>query len=213
MNFLAATARRLNVIETFRELGTNKVRRETLIALASTQLLVQFSSLPVALTIPSVARHFEVEVSQAAWMIIIRLLMLGSTVFLAARLGEKHGHVRVFFIGAIIMTVASGLSSTAQSLNQLIMWSALVGIGGALITANSNAILVLVFDSNERGRAFAVPNVAARFGTLIGLVLFGLFLQYFSWRLVFFASLPLGLLVIKNTFPLLKHQFDHAVSQ
>ena len=213
MSILAASLQRLNVLETFRELGTNKLRRETLIALASTQLLVQFSSLPVALTIPSVARHFEVEVSQAAWMVIIRLLMLGSTVFLAARLGEKHGHVRVFFVGTIIMTVASGLSSTATSLNQLIMWSALVGIGGGLITANSNAILALVFDSSERGRAFAVPSVAARFGTLIGLVLFGLFLQYFTWRLVFLASLPLGLIVIKNTYPLLRHQFEEAVSQ
>jgi len=213
LNFLATSLRRLNVIETYRELGTNKLRRETLIALASTQLLVQFSSLPVALTIPSVARHFEVEVSQAAWMVIIRLLMLGSTVFLAARLGEKHGHVRVFFIGAIIMTLASTLASTSQSLNQLILWSALVGIGGGLITANSNAILALVFDSNERGRAFAVPSVAARFGTLIGLVLFGVFLQYFTWRLVFLASLPLGLVVLKNTYPLLKYQFDQSVSQ
>ena len=95
MNFLATSLKRLNVIETYRDLGTNKLRRETLIALASTQLLVQFYILPVALTIPSVARHFEVEVSQAAWMVIIRLLMLGSTVFLAARLGEKHGHVRI----------------------------------------------------------------------------------------------------------------------
>lgn len=206
MSVLSLMLQRVNVLATFRELGTDRQRRETLIGLASTQMLVQLSSMPIAMAIPSIARHFEVEVSQAAWMVIIRLLMLGSTVFLAARLGEKYGHVRVYFIGAIIMCVASVLSASALSLNQLILWSGFVGIGGALITANSNAILAMVFGAEERGRAFSVPIVSARIGTLIGLVLFGLFLQYLSWRLVFLTSLPIGLLALKNSWPLLKYQ-------
>ena len=73
--------RRLNVIGAFRELGTDKQRRDTMIALASTQLLVQLSSIPIALTIPSVARYFDVDVAQAAWLVIVRLLVLGSTAF------------------------------------------------------------------------------------------------------------------------------------
>ena len=88
MELLYLCLRRLNVIGAFRELGTDSQRRGTLIALASTQLLVQLSSMPIALTIPSVARHYEIEVSQAAWMVIIRLLLLGSTVFLGARFGQ-----------------------------------------------------------------------------------------------------------------------------
>jgi MFS family permease len=208
MDLFWVMLRRLNVLSTFRELGTNRQRRETMIALASTQMLVQLSSMPIAMTIPSVARHFEVEVSQAAWMIIIRLLMLGSTVFLAARLGEKFGHVRVFLIGAVVMSVGSVLSAVAGSLNELILWSGVVGVGGAMITANSNAILAIVFSPEERGRAFSVPVVSARMGTLIGLVLFGLFLQFFNWRLVFLTSLPIGLLALKTSYPLLKYQAE-----
>jgi MFS family permease len=139
--------------------------------------------------------------------------MLGSTVFLAARLGEKYGHVRVYFIGAILMSIASVLSASALSLNQLILWSGFVGIGGALITANSNAILAMVFGAQERGRAFSVPVVSARVGALIGLALFGVFLQYFSWRLVFLTSLPIGLLAIKNSYPLLKYQAQQIVEE
>lgn len=198
--------KRVNVLSTFRELGTDRQRRETMIALASTQMLVQLSSMPIAMTIPSVARHFDVEVSQAAWMIIIRLLMLGSTVFLAARMGEKFGHVRVFLLGAIVMSVGSVLSSVATSLNLLIFWSGVVGVGGAMITANSNALLAIVFTPEERGRAFSVPVVSARIGTLIGLVLFGVFLQFLSWRLVFLTSLPIGLLALRTGYPLLKYQ-------
>lgn len=206
MNLFWLTLRRINVLSTFRELGTNRQRRETMIALASTQMLVQLSSMPIAMTIPSVARHFDVEVSQAAWMVIIRLLMLGSTVFLAARLGEKFGHVRIFMIGAVVMLVGSVFSAAAMNLNQLIFWSGVVGVGGALITANSNAILAIVFSPEERGRAFSVPVVSARMGSLIGLALFGLFLQFFSWRLVFLTSIPIGLLALKTGYPLLKYQ-------
>ena len=50
--------------------------------------------------------------------------------------------------------------------------------------------------------------VSARLGTLIGLALFGIFLQYFSWRLVFLTSLPIGLLAMKNSYPLLKYQAE-----
>lgn len=206
MNLFWLTLQRINVLSIFRELGTNRQRRETMIALAATQMLVQLSSMPIAMTIPSVARHFDVEVSQAAWMVIIRLLMLGSTVFLAARLGEKFGHVRIFMIGAVVMLVGSLLSAAAMSLNQLIFWSGVVGVGGALITANSNAILAIVFSPEERGRAFSVPVVSARMGSLIGLALFGVFLQFFSWRLVFLTSIPIGLLALKTGYPLLKYQ-------
>ena len=209
MDLVLLVLRRLNVIGNFRELGSDRQRRETMIGLAATQLLVQLSSMPIALVIPSVARHFEIDVAQAAWMVVIRLLMLGSTVFLAARLGQKFGHVRVYFAGAILLSVASVLSATSFTPTQLILWSGVVGLGGALITANSNAILAMVFPAEERGRAFAVPVVAARFGTLIGLGLFGVFLQFFSlqwgWRLVFLTALPIGLLAIWCSLPLLKY--------
>ena len=187
-------------------MGTSRERRETMIGLASSQMLVQLSSMPIAMTIPSVARDFDIEVSKAAWIVIVRLLMLGSTVFLSARLGEKYGHARVYFIGIIVLSVASVLAATSFDFNQLILWSGLVGVGGALITANSNAILAMVFDDKERGRAFSVPVVSARMGSLLGLVVFGIFLQFLNWRFVFLTSLPVGLLAVKNSYPLLKYQ-------
>jgi len=177
-----------------------------MIGLASSQMLVQLSSMPIAMIIPSVARDFDIEVSKAAWMVIVRLLMLGSTVFLSARLGEKYGHARVYFIGIIVLSVASVLAATSFDFNQLILWSGLVGVGGALITANSNAILAMVFDDKERGRAFSVPVVSARMGSLLGLVVFGIFLQFLNWRFVFLTSLPVGLLAVKISYPLLKYQ-------
>ena len=76
MALLGTMLHRLNVVGAYRELGTDRQRRETMIALASTQLLVQLSSIPIALAIPSIARHFDVDVAQAAWLVIVRLLVL-----------------------------------------------------------------------------------------------------------------------------------------
>ena len=208
MSAAGGLIRQLNLIGAFKELGTTKERRDTLLGVATTRMLVQLMSMPVALTIPSVAREFDTTVANAAWMVIIRLLALGSTVFLAARLGEKYGHVRVYFIGSIIMCLAGLLAAASLSLSQLILWSGLAGFGGALITANSNAILTMVFGTKERGRAFSVPVTAAKVGAVVGLLIFGLFLEWLSWRLVFLTTFPIGLLAIKNSYPLLKYKFQ-----
>ncbi|MFQ6026361.1 MAG: MFS transporter [Dehalococcoidia bacterium] len=213
MNALAILMERLNLVRGFRELGGSKERKETLFALAFAQLLVQLTFLPVTLTIPSVANHFGVDVDDASWSVIMRLLALGATVFLAARLGEKFGYVRMFFLGIVVMTLASLLAATSQTLIQLIMWSGLGGFGGALVTANSNAIITLVFEPNERGQAFSVPVTGSRIGTLVGLGLFGLFLEFLSWRLVFVTSMAVGVLSIGFAYTLIKYQAQQSIEQ
>ena len=168
---------------------------------------MQLTFLPVTLATPSVGDYFGVDVDDAAWTVIIRLLMLGSTVFLASRLGEKFGHVRVFFIGICVLTASNLLATTAMTLWQLILWCGVGGLGGALIISNSNAIIALVYSPNERGRAFAVPRYRPPvFGTLIGLLLFGLFLEYISWRLVYLSALLVGLVAVWFALPVLKYQ-------
>ena len=201
---------RLNIVAGFRELGGTKRRTDTLLALAASQLLVQLTFLPVTLTIPSVADYFGVDVDDAAWTVVIRLLLLGSTVFLTSRLGEKFGHVRMFFIGICVLTGANLLATTAQSLYQLILWCGLGGFGGALVISNSNAIIAMVFEPAERGRAFSVPVTASRFGTMLGLLLFGLFLEFINWRLVYVSALLVGVAAIGFAWPVLKYQREQA---
>jgi MFS family permease len=210
LNLLTLSLRRVNFVAGFRELASSRQRRETLLALGFGNLLVQATFLPVTLTIPSVASYFGADVDDAAWSVIIRLLALGSTVFLAARLGERYGHVRLFVFGAVLMSLGNLLAATSQSLGQLILWSGLGGLGGGLITANANAMLVMVFEPSERGRAFAVPVTASRIGTFIGLGLFGVFLHFFDWRWVFAASFLIGLIAIKFAWPMLKYQYQQA---
>ena len=208
MSVLGLIFDRLNIVGAFKQLGSTQQRKDTLFALAFGQLLVQSTFIPITLTIPSIATYFSVDIDDASWSVIARLLVLGSTVFISARLGDKYGYALVFFVGLIVMSIANLLAATSGNLTQLIIWSGLGGVGGALVSANSNAILSVVFSANERGRAFAVPVTASRIGTLLGVGLYGLFLSFVSWRLVFVSTLLMGLLAIYYSYPILKYHFQ-----
>lgn len=175
-------------------------------ALTSSYMLVQLSSLPVALSLPSLAKYFETSIDDVALIIVIYLLMLGSLVLVMARLGDRIGHAKVFFTGLIIVTGGSIFLSLSQELFHLIVLRGVTGAGAAMVMGNANAILVANFSPSERGRAFAIPLIGARFGTLSGLAVFGLLLHFFSWRLLFLSFVPLGLITIVMSFPILKHK-------
>ena len=194
------------VLGVVRPLLATRQRREVLVALTAVYMVVQLSSLPVALALPSLAEDFDTSIGDAAWMVIVYLLMLGSLVLLMARLGDRYGHARVFIVGIAIATVGALLLSASQELWQLVLLRGVTGIGSAMIMGNANAILAFAFPPEERGRAFAVPIIGARFGTLLGLVLFGVFLHFFNWRLLFITLVPLGVISLLVSMPLLRHE-------
>ena len=200
----------MGILSNYKAVVSTRERREVLIAMTGGQLLVQLSSMPVTLALPSIARHFEASINDAAGIVIANLLVLGATVFLGARLGDRFGHTKVFLIGAIIVTIGAALIAMAQNLEQVIVFRGLQGLGAGLIHGNGNAMLAFAFPPQERGRAYAFPITGSRAGTLIGLVIFGIFLQFLSWRLVFLAMFPIGLLAIKGCMPALRQKEEQA---
>ena len=194
-------------------------RRQVLTAMTGGQLLVQLSSLPVTLALPSIARDFGYSVDDAAWIVIANLLVLGSTVFLGARLGDRFGHPKVFFIGTVIITLGAVGIVAAQELMQVIALRGLQGFGAGLIHGNGNAMLAFAFPSQERGRAYAFPITGSRIGTFIGVGFFGILLQFANWdsfagwRLVFLTMLPIGLLVIKSCLPVVRRNSESVVDR
>ncbi len=189
-----------------RPLVHTRGRRETLLALTAAYMLVQLSSLPVAIALPTIAEAFDTGVDDAAWIVIIYLMMLGAFVLLGARMGDRFGHARIFFIGIVLSTVGSGLIALSQELWHIVGWRAVAGLGSAMVMGNANAILAANFAPNERGRAFAVPIIGARFGTLIGLAFFGILLQFLNWQLIFLTFVPLGILSIFASLPMVRSQ-------
>ena len=196
------------IIANYKEVLDTPARRQVLTAITGGQLLVQLSSLPVTLALPSMARSFGTGLEDAAWIVILNLLVLGSTVLLGARLGDKFGHPKIFFIGAIVITAGAVLVASSQTLMWVIVFRGLQGLGAGLIHGNGNAMLAFAFPPEERGRAYAFPISGSRMGTLIGIAVFGVFLEFFSWRLVFLTMLPIGLIVMWTSLPVLRRNVE-----
>ena len=167
----------LNIVAAFKALGSTTEKKAVLRSLAASQLLVQISTIPVALTIPTVKDFYETDLITASWTVIIRLLILSSTVLLFAKLGQKYGYAPIFIIGGILITVASGLAAISPDIYFLIIWNGFIGLGAAMITATANPILTATFAPNERGKAYSIPIIAARAGTLLGMMAFGPLLE------------------------------------
>ncbi|MQF96515.1 MAG: MFS transporter [SAR202 cluster bacterium] len=196
------------IIDNYKEVVNTPQRRQVLTAITGGQLLVQLSSLPVTLALPSMARSFGTDLEEASWIVILNLLVLGSTVLLGARMGDKFGHPKIFFFGTIIITVGAVLIASSQTLAWVIVFRGLQGLGAGLIHGNGNAMLAFAFPQEERGRAYAFPISGSRMGTLIGIAVFGIFLEFVSWRLVFLTMLPIGLLVIWTTMPVFRRNAE-----
>jgi MFS family permease len=132
------------------------------------------------------------------WLIMGYLVVTAVLVVSFGRLGDMFGRVRMFNLGFAlfalfsIMLSVTWLHGTAAAW-WLILMRLLQGVGGAMLMANSSAILTDAFPSNERGMALGLNQVAGIAGSFIGLVLGGV-LAPIDWRLVFLVSVPFGVI-------------------
>jgi len=176
------------------------------VALSNTtvgMLLATINSSIVIISLPAIFRGIGLNplepgnVSYLLWMIMGFLLVSAVLVVSVGRLGDMFGRVRIYNGGFVVFTVASiALSldpfhASAGAL-WLIGWRVVQGIGGAMLFANSTAILTDAFGEKQRGMALGVNQVAAIAGSFVGLVIGGVLSEY-HWRLVFLVSVPIGL--------------------
>jgi MFS family permease len=138
------------------------------------------------------------NVSYFLWVLMGFLLVTAVLVVSFGRVGDIYGRSRMFNLGFAIFTFFSILlSATFLTGVPGVLWIIVLrvfqGIGGALLFANSNAIITDAFPPAERGRAMGINGVGAVSGSFLGLILGGV-LAPVEWRLVFLVSVPFGLL-------------------
>ena len=131
------------------------------------------------------------------WMILGFLVVTSVLVVSLGRLGDMYGRVKIYNLGFAVFTFFSlvltitWMTGPAAAIFLIVM-RIFQGVGGAMLFANSGAILTDVFPVNQRGMALGINGVAATSGTFIGLVAGGL-LAPVNWRLIFLVSVPIGL--------------------
>ncbi len=150
----------------------------------------------VNVALPAIGRDFGASVSGLQWVVTGYLITLASLILLGGSLGDLFGRRRVFVVGVVWFGAASLLSAVAPDLQMLVAARALQGVGGALLTPGSLAIIEASFASDDRGRAIGawsgLGGIAAAVGPLVG----GWLVSAASWRLIFVLNLPLAAAVL-----------------
>ncbi|MBI2321440.1 MAG: MFS transporter [Chloroflexi bacterium] len=149
---------------------------------------------PVAAVLPTLASEFRLSVQDASLVMTAFLLMVAALVLIAGRLGDLLGYRQVFSAGVVLYTAGALLSALAAEFWQLIASRALSGVGVALLTGTSAAIIISVVSADRRGRALSLLTMAGPAGSVIGVGLAPFILANLSWRWIFLMIAPLALL-------------------
>ncbi len=165
-------------------------------------LAATLNSSILLISLPAIFRGLGLDplapsnISYLLWMLMGFMLVTAVLVVTFGRLGDQYGRARIFNLGFLIFTIGSvGCALVPNSGGagalEIILLRILQGVGGAMVTANSSALITDAFPADRRGFALGVNQVAAIAGSFFGLVIGGV-LSEWDWRAVFWVSVPIG---------------------
>ena len=177
------------------------------VALSNTtlgMLMATINASIVLISLPAIFKGIDLDPLQAGnvsyllWILMGYMLVTAVLVTSFGRLGDMFGRVRIYNLGFVVFTVGSIALSFdpfhgGHGAMWLIVWRIVQGVGGAMLFANSTAIITDAFPADRRGMALGINQVAAIAGSFIGLLVGGL-LAVVDWRAVFWVSVPIGII-------------------
>ena len=147
----------------------------------------------VNVALATLSREFDVTPAAIESVVIGYLVSLAIFIPASGWLGDRFGTKRIFLTALLIFTIASALCGMAQSLNQLVAFRVLQGIGGGLLTPVGMAMLYRTFPPKERVAVGRILMFALIIGPASGPILGGLLIEQLSWRWTFYVNIPVGL--------------------
>jgi EmrB/QacA subfamily drug resistance transporter len=173
--------------------------RRVLIATVLGSAIASIDATVVSVALPTIGREFGTGLAALQWVVTAYSLALSGLLLIGGALGDKYGRKKIFLIGVVWFAVASVLSAIAPSAGTLIAFRGLQGVGAALLTPGSLAILQATFRADDRGRAIGAWAGFSGLGTAIGPFIGGWLVSAASWRLIFVINLPIAAIVVAVT--------------
>ncbi len=174
--------------------------RWVLVATILGSAMASIDATVVGIALPAIGREFHASLASLQWVVIAYTLALAGLLLLAGALGDRYGRRLVFLIGVTWFALASVLCGAAPDAMVLVAARALQGVGAALLTPGSLAIIEASFHPDDRGKAIGAWSGFGGIGTAIGPFLGGWLIQAVSWRLIFAINVPVAIAVVVVTW-------------
>jgi EmrB/QacA subfamily drug resistance transporter len=144
--------------------------------------------------LPALAHDFGVGIDLAVWFLAVGTLFFAVPMAVCGKIGDLVGHRRMYLVAVACYAVFSFLVATAPSFGWLLVFRGLQGTASSAPYPATMAFVATCFAPDERGRAMAMTSIAGSIAWAAGPALGGLIVQYFSWRLIILAEIPVTLL-------------------
>ena len=185
-----------------------------LIVLCLGVLMIVLDTTIVNVAQPSIRADLGFTETSLVWVVNAYILTFGGFLLLSGRLGDLFGHRKLFLFGITLFTLASAACGLANSQAWLIAARAVQGLGGAVVSAGSLALIMNLFTSPaDRAKAMGIYGFVGGGGGSIGVLLGGLLTSALSWHWIFLVNLPIGVAVYAGSVALLpvgKPLLEHA---
>ncbi len=159
-------------------------------------LMASIDSTIVLLAFPAITQALHSNLSTIIWVILIYLLITAVAATQLGRIGDIFGRSRIFNSGIAIFTIFSFMCGIAPTDITLIIFRGFQAIGGAMMTANSGAIIADTFKRERLGKAYGFTGMGWNVGAMLGIVLGGIITTFIGYRYIFFINVPIGIVLL-----------------
>jgi EmrB/QacA subfamily drug resistance transporter len=174
--------------------------------------MIIIDSTIVTIATPAILEHFQADISQVIWVTSAYLLAYAGPLLITGRLGDRLGPKNVYLAGLLVFTLASLWCGLSGSIEVLIVARAVQGLGAALMTPQTMAVITRTFPPQNRGTAMGVWGAVAGVAVLVGPIAGGLLVDSLGWQWIFFVNVPIGVVAFAAALRLVPRLETHTHS-
>src|SRR6476619_7671100 len=163
----------------------------------------------VSVALQTFQREFSATSAEVAWTMTGYTLALASVIPLTGRAADRFGTKRLYLLAVLLFAAGSALCATASSLEVLVAFRVIQGLGGGMLMPLGMTIMTRAAGPKRMGRLMAVLGVPMLLGPIFGPILGGYLIDAFSWHFIFLINVPIGILALGYAWRVLPRDRPH----
>src|SRR4051812_5479054 len=189
----AAPGRRPRTTRTGRSMNSEIKPWPALWSLIIGFFMILIDTTIVSVANPAILEGLNTDIDSVIWVTSAYLLAFAVPLLITGRLGDRFGPKNLYLIGLVVFTLASLWCGLSGDVGMLIAARAVQGLGAAMMTPQTMAVITRIFPPDRRGAAMGLWGATAGMAVLVGPILGGVLVDSLGWEWIFFVNVPIGI--------------------